>query len=144
MAKATKTKKKPAAKTKKAAPKKAKAPAKKKAAPTKAKKAAPKKAAPKKKAAPAKTKKAAPKKAKAPAKKKETKPKKVAKPSKATVKALSTQKLPNIRTSLMAQTSALADAGGLPQNVQRLVDKEEIKDILYRLARGIDRIDETI
>lgn len=126
--------KKPAAKkapAKKTAAKKApakKAPAKK----TAAKKAAPAKKAPAKKAAP----KTAPK--------KEAKPKKIAKPSKATVKALSTQKLPSIRTSLMAQTAALSEAGGLPQNVQRLIDKEELKDIIYRLARGIDRIDETI
>lgn len=130
---------KPAPKAKKAAPKTTKKPVAKKTAAKKApaKKAPVKKVAAKKAPAkkPAEKKKAAPKAA--------TKTKKIAKPSKASIKALSTQKLPRIRTSLMAQTKNLS-ASDLPQNLQAMIDKGEVKDLIYRMARGLDRIDETL
>jgi len=79
---------------------------------------------------------------KAPAKKAPAKSVKK-KPSKASVKSLSTKKMPRLRTSMMAQTVGLSSSE-LPSNVQALIDKEYIKDIIIRLARGLDRIDETL
>lgn len=102
-----------------------------------------KKATPvKKKAAPAKKK--TPKAKAKPTAKAVSKPKKIAKPSKASVKALSTQKLPRIRTSLMAQSVGAATPSEIPANLRALINKNEIKEIIHRIARGLDRIDETL
>ncbi len=47
--------------------------------------------------------------------------------------------------SLLAQLSAgPSSSQKLPLRLQAVVDKSEIADLLYRFARGLDRIDETI
>lgn len=46
--------------------------------------------------------------------------------------------------SLMTQLASSATGQKLPLRLQAVVDKSEIADILYRFARGIDRIDETL
>jgi hypothetical protein len=49
------------------------------------------------------------------------------------------------RPSLMSQlTSSVSPGQKLPLRLQVVVDKSEIADLLYRFARGIDRIDETL
>jgi len=48
------------------------------------------------------------------------------------------------QASLMARLTPSSAGGRLPSNVQRAVDKSEIADVLYRFARGIDRLDETL
>lgn len=80
----------------------------------------------------AKTVKKAPK--SAPAKKTPAPQPKVAKP------VLSTMKFP--RPSLVSQLAGSAEK--LPPRLQAVVDKSEIADILYKFARAVDRIDETL
>ena len=48
------------------------------------------------------------------------------------------------RPSTGTPVSSAPTGSPLPASVQALIDKGEITDILYRLARGIDRIDETL
>ncbi len=49
------------------------------------------------------------------------------------------------RPSLMSQlVGSSANAPKLPPRLQAVVDKSEIADMLYRFARGLDRIDETV
>ena len=49
------------------------------------------------------------------------------------------------RPSLMSGLAPSApSAAHLPAGLQTVVDKSEIGDVLYRLARGLDRIDETL
>jgi len=49
------------------------------------------------------------------------------------------------RPSMMAQIASSTPAGSrLPTRLQAVVDKGEITDILYRIARGLDRLDETL
>lgn len=56
-----------------------------------------------------------------------------------------TKTLPKIpRPSVLSQFSNGASAPQLPAALQSVVDKSEITDVLYRLARGLDRIDETL
>jgi len=49
-----------------------------------------------------------------------------------------------IKTSLMAQLPSTANAAQLPAAVQAAVDKSEIAELIFRFARGLDRIDETL
>lgn len=52
---------------------------------------------------------------------------------------------PPVKPSLMAQIQSMAPAGSqLPASLQAVVDRSEIADIVYRFARGLDRIDETL
>lgn len=53
---------------------------------------------------------------------------------------------PRPRPSAMAQLMAGngASAPQLPASVQAVIDKNEITEVIYRLVRGIDRIDETL
>lgn len=91
-------------------------------------------ASPKKKPAPAKKKPAA---SKAAPKKKQ--PAKTEKPRNLSM----LKRLP--RPSLVAQLAGSgAGSPKLPLRLQAVVDKSEIADLLYRFARGIDRIDETL
>lgn len=48
------------------------------------------------------------------------------------------------RPSLMAQLAGADSGQKLPLRLQEVVDKSDISDLLYRFARGIDRIDETL
>ncbi|MGE4352357.1 MAG: nuclear transport factor 2 family protein [Bdellovibrionales bacterium] len=72
--------------------------------------------------------------------KKETKPASV--PKTKAPASLARMPRPAPVTQMLAQNGSTPPA--LPPAVQAFVDKNEITDILYRLARGIDRIDETL
>lgn len=48
------------------------------------------------------------------------------------------------RPSMVEQLAGSANAPQLPLRLQAVVDKSEIADLLYTIARGIDRIDETL
>jgi hypothetical protein len=96
-----------------------------------------------------KTKKAIPAKPSAKGAPKATKPvlakaKAEQKPSKAppSLKTLSTMRPPRLGAALLAPKGSAATP--LPANLQAVIDKSEIRDLIYRLARGLDRVDETL
>lgn len=83
-------------------------------------------------------KKPAPNKKSAPSKAK-TAPKKAAKPKK--VSAILKRA---VRPSMMEQLAGGSGGPQLPLRLQAVVDKSEIAELLYSVARGLDRIDETL
>ncbi len=77
------------------------------------------------------------------AKPKTSSPSVSAKPKSSAVKALVNLRPPRVGSTLIG--SGKSDSGAsLPPALQQVVDKGEIADLLYRLARGLDRIDETL
>ncbi len=65
-----------------------------------------------------------------------------ASPTKKTSKSARLFKQP-ARPSMMAQLATGGHAPHLPVRLQAAIDKGEIADIVYKIARGLDRIDET-
>lgn len=66
----------------------------------------------------------------------------VALKTKATTPAKKALPITPSKSALPAATKPTVTA--IPPSVQTLIDKTEISEILYRLARGIDRVDETL